>query len=98
MNALIYNHVEWITETNPSILFTNIDRLLRASGYTILNHIEHFFDPHGYTCLWLLAESHLALHTFPEHGKTYIELSGCKSEYNQRFMENLHNWLKITEK
>lgn len=43
----------------------------------MLRVIEHHFEPQGYTALWLLGESHLAVHTFPEHGISYLELSSC---------------------
>ena len=57
------------------------------SGFTILGKLEHFFEPAGYTNLWLLAESHCALHTFPEETKTYIELSSCSIDKFQRFWD-----------
>jgi S-adenosylmethionine/arginine decarboxylase-like enzyme len=65
-------------------LFTAI---LENCGFKVLKFTEHCFKPQGYTALWLLAESHFALHTFPESGKTYIELSSCNVEYYQRFIE-----------
>lgn len=42
---------------------------------------EHRFRPYGYTALWLLGESHFALHTFPECGRTYYEISSCNKPY-----------------
>jgi S-adenosylmethionine/arginine decarboxylase-like enzyme len=32
----------------------------------------------GHTGLWLLAESHLALHTFPERGAMTLDLHSCR--------------------
>jgi S-adenosylmethionine decarboxylase len=32
----------------------------------------------GHTGLWLLAESHLALHTFPESGSMTLDLHSCR--------------------
>lgn len=48
------------------------------------------FDPFGYTCLILLSESHLAIHTFPERGKAYIELTSCVHDPFYRFI-SLHD-------
>ncbi len=56
------------------------NELLLQSGFTVLNFIEHVFQPQGYTAIWLLAESHLAIHTFPEHNTTFIELCSCSEE------------------
>jgi S-adenosylmethionine/arginine decarboxylase-like enzyme len=62
------------------------DEILRRSGFNVLNVSEHHFQPQGYTALWLLCESHFAVHTFPEFGRSYIELSSCNLEYYQNFL------------
>lgn len=62
------------------------DKILRRSGFNVLNVSEHHFQPQGYTALWLLCESHFAVHTFPEFGRSYIELSSCNLEYYQNFL------------
>lgn len=75
--AEIFNRTWWVNETNPEVCKNTLDNLLHSSEFTVLNFIEHHFSKQGYTCLWLLAESHLAVHTFPEENKCYIELSSC---------------------
>lgn len=87
MQAKIWNYSEWIQETHPYKIKSFFSQLLEKSGFNILNILEHHFEPQGYTALWLLSESHFAIHTFPEFGKTYIELSSCNLEYYQRFIE-----------
>ena len=49
--------------------------------------MDHHFSPQGYTALWLLTESHFAVHTFPEFGRSYIELSSCNLEFYQAFLK-----------
>lgn len=78
--AEIFNHTWWISETEPKKCKLIFDELLRLSGFTVLNFVEHYFDKQGYTCLWLLAESHLAIHTFPEEERCYVELSSCNEK------------------
>ena len=90
MQAKIWNYSEWLRETNPQKLRTLFDNALRKAGFNILCFTDHHFTPQGYTVLWLLTESHFAVHTFPEFGKTYIELSSCNLEFYQEF-------LKLTE-
>lgn len=68
-----------------------MDQLLIKAGFIILNRMEHHFMPQGYTAIWLLAESHLAVHTFPESGKTYVELSSCNQPKNKAFIQALKN-------
>jgi S-adenosylmethionine decarboxylase len=85
MKAKIWNYSKWIKETNAIELKKHCDKLLIESGFTILGFIEYNFKPFGYSVLWLLAESHLAIHTFPEENKSYIELSSCVKEYYDNF-------------
>ena len=89
MIAHIWNKSGWIHEINPVVLKNRFSELLGLSGFDILNFQEHYFDPHGYTALWLLGESHFAIHTFPEEGKAYIELSSCNEEYFNYFVSNI---------
>ena len=52
----------------------------------MVKKVEHYFEVQGYTALWLLSESHFALHTFPEEHKMYIEISSCVKEYYDKFI------------
>jgi S-adenosylmethionine decarboxylase len=85
--AEVYNFQEWISITDPDVLKEAFSGLLAYSGYNVLNYMEHLFPNGGFTSLWLLAESHLAIHTFIEEQKTYIELSGCNMAMNKKFRE-----------
>ena len=66
MEAKIDNFSSWMSYSSDHQLKTDIEGLIIGSGFTIIKFIDHIFEPHGYTALWLLAESHCALHTFPE--------------------------------
>lgn len=81
MKARIWNDREWIEETSPSVLKEYFRETLKSAGFNILDVLEHYFEPQGYTAIFLLSESHFAIHTFPEFGKTYIELSSCNKDY-----------------
>lgn len=77
MKAQMFKYNTWILETNPYKLKEYFDSLLMESGFNIEQYCEKMFKPHGFTSLYLLSESHFAIHTFPEENKTYIELSSC---------------------
>lgn len=77
MKAQMFNYQNWIEETNPFELRKKYDLQLKESGFGVLSFLEYNFEPEGYTAIWLLSESHFAIHTFPEEGKSYIELSSC---------------------
>ncbi|MDO6736917.1 S-adenosylmethionine decarboxylase [Wenyingzhuangia sp. 2_MG-2023] len=80
IEASIYNHQFWTDCTDPTALKKTYETLLKKAGFTILLFNEHHFPEQGYTCFWLLGESHLAIHTFPESNKSYVELSSCNKE------------------
>ena len=83
----MFNYQNWVEETNPFELRKKYDNQLKESGFGVLSFIEYNFEPEGYTALWLLSESHFAIHTFPEEGKSYIELSSCIEKQYIKFME-----------
>lgn len=87
MQAKMWNNSAWIAETNPSKIKAMFDAILHECGFTILECTEHYFSPQGYTALYLLSESHFAIHTFPEFSKSYIELSSCNMEYYLHYLE-----------
>lgn len=53
---------------------------LALDHFTILGTLPHRFTPLGYTTLVLLAESHAAIHTYPEHGALYLSIYSCRGE------------------
>jgi len=89
MKAEIFNNNGWVKETNPEVLKNHFSDLLYMAKFDVLNFVEHYFTPHGYTALWLLGESHLAIHTFPEAQRTYFELASCNEQKHIMFMANI---------
>ena len=87
MKAQMFNYQNWVEDTNPFELRKKYDSQLRESGFGVLSFVEYNFEPQGYTALWLLSESHFAIHTFPEEGKSYIELSSCIEKQYLKFIE-----------
>ena len=49
---------------------------------TLLHEVSHHFQPQGVTALALIAESHLAIHTWPEHGYAAIDVFTCGDRAN----------------
>ncbi len=50
-----------------------------ASGATIIKSIFHKFAPQGVTGVVVIAESHLAVHTWPEHGYAAVDFFTCNT-------------------
>lgn len=89
MKAQMFNYSSWIEETNPNVLFDKFMIKLNDAGFGVENVIEKHFEPQGYTALFLLSESHFAIHTFPEQGQTYIELTSCIKEPFDNFVKSI---------
>ncbi|MHB1950987.1 MAG: adenosylmethionine decarboxylase [Acidiferrobacteraceae bacterium] len=47
------------------------------SGATIVTETFHHFSPHGVSGAVIIAESHLAIHTWPEYGYAAVDLFTC---------------------
>ena len=91
MTAMIWNFSKWIKETDHAKLADYFDKAIAEAGFRVLDEMEHYFYPYGYTKIYLLAESHFAIHTFPEEQKTYIELSSCNKEKYDAFVKAVEN-------
>lgn len=83
--AKIHSLRFWVTETEPEVLKALFHHYLERVGFDILNFTNYHFPVQGYTAFWLLAESHLAIHTFPDKGWSYIELSSCNMKKAEDF-------------
>lgn len=94
MKAAIYNYQTWIAETNPDELVNCLEACMKAANFNVLNYMSHHFSPHGFTAIWLLEESHLAVHTFPEENKSYVEVSSCNNLKKEQFIEKLEEYQK----
>tara|TARA_R100001510_G_scaffold57610_1_gene66423 strand:+ start:3867 stop:4151 length:285 start_codon:yes stop_codon:yes gene_type:complete len=94
MKAKMHNYSDWVKETSSKKLKSYYNSVLIESGFKILNIIDKHFEPYGYTALFLLAESHFAIHTFPEQKTTYIELSSCVQKPYYKFLNIISNGQK----
>ena len=54
-----------------------LDKIVETLKLNVVDKCSHQFEPHGATLVYLLAESHLTLHTFVDDGKLSIDLFTC---------------------
>lgn len=50
---------------------------VKAANATLLNLYVHEFSPHGVTAVAVLSESHLSVHSWPEHGYLAADVFTC---------------------
>ena len=92
----MYNHhiidIKFDTE-NPLLdmeLFKDdLQQLIEQAGVTVMNEYYHrFVDPyHGFTGVTCLAESHISVHTWPEHNNMAIDVFICEKDKEKVFMD-----------
>jgi len=63
--------------TGAEPLRTRCLQAARESGLTVVGDCFKQFEPQGVTGTVLLAESHLAIHTWPEYGFVTIDVYVC---------------------
>ncbi len=49
----------------------------REARCAVLGSLAHRFSPHGASAVVLVAESHLSIHTWPEHGYAAADVLTC---------------------
>ena len=61
----------------PEQIGSELVAAVKLAGATPLQVIVHAFSPHGVTGVVVIAESHFAIHTWPEHGFAAVDLFTC---------------------
>ena len=68
---------------------------VEKSGAIIVEISSKVFPPSGLTMVFLLAESHASIHTYPEHGACFVDLFTCGEECSaEKFDAEMRAYLK----
>ena len=62
---------------NTEFTEEQIKSIVLAIGCTPIKYIEHKYEPQGKSAIYLLAESHVSIHTYPEHGYVAVDVYAC---------------------
>jgi len=106
--ALEGDGVEWVVDaagcdtsclTSPDSLGALFARLIADLDLRVIGApLWHVFPGHaGVTGMCLLAESHLTVHTFPEHGSLCLNLFCCRPRAAWDFAARLPELVGATE-
>ena len=49
----------------------------QEAGATVVGEVFHRFSPQGVTGIVCIAESHISIHTWPEHGYAAVDIFTC---------------------
>lgn len=67
-----------------------LEFICRYYNFNVMDKVEKIFEPQGCTILYLLSESHLSIHTFPEKNFLSFDLYTCRIyEDNKEYFEIL---------
>jgi len=88
----------------PEDLLNDPERIRRAmidaisaGEATLIDLCVHQFSPHGVTATATLAESHIAIHTWPEHGYFAADLFFCGRGKPEEAMKLLQTALQAKQ-
>jgi S-adenosylmethionine decarboxylase proenzyme len=82
-------------ECDPEVL-NNVPRIrellvnaARAGNATVITDVFHHFNPHGVSGVVVIAESHVAIHTWPEHGCASLDIFSCSKKMDGSLIASL---------
>ena len=74
-------------------LKTILDQICQKYEYQILQKTEHQFHPQGCTILYLLSESHISIHTFPEKNYIALDIYTCRNYSDDTIYNEIYDFL-----
>ena len=70
-----------------------LDAIINNTKLNVVGELNYQFNPDGATIIYLLAESHLSIHTYPELHYCAIDLYSCNNKYNEnKIIEIINNF------
>lgn len=73
------------------------EHMLYEHGCNVINYQYHKFQPQGFTCVFMLAESHLSIHTWPEKGTAACDIFTCGLVNTEAIAQELIKWISPVE-
>ena len=81
-----------------TVLKTMCKNICNAHNYIVLGELAHTFHPEGISILYLLSESHMSIHTFPEKRFISFDLYTCRQyENNNEYIEIYNTILELLD-
>jgi S-adenosylmethionine decarboxylase len=62
---------------------------VKQSGGTYVTDVFHHFSPHGVSGVIVIAESHVTIHTWPEHGYAAADVFTCGESFRHELFVDL---------
>ena len=78
---------------SPNEISKMLDYICNLYKYTILQKTQHIFEPQGFTALYLLSESHISIHTFPEKDYLALDIYTCRDYSNNDVYLEIYEYI-----
>lgn len=75
--------------TNPSLLEDMFKQICKDLGLNVINNFFHKFKPAGISLVFILSQSHLAVHTWPENSYIHIDIFTCSKVAKLNFLKRI---------
>jgi S-adenosylmethionine decarboxylase len=62
---------------DADFLLNTLRAAAAAAGSKVVDEVVHRFSPVGVTVILILAETHISIHTWPEHGYAAVDVFVC---------------------
>ena len=82
---------------DPEAIRKALIEAIAIGKLSLIDLCVHQFSPHGVTATATLAESHIAIHTWPEHGYFAADLFFCGAGRPEKAMKVLQTELKARQ-
>lgn len=67
---------------DPAVVREAIILAAKCADATIIDDVVHQFSPHGISGVVIIAESHLAIHTWPDYQFASVDIFTCNGKMN----------------
>lgn len=75
--------------SDEGILLDKLLLIAKQLKLTVVNTFVHKFAPEGLSVILVIAESHLAVHSWPEHNYLHIDLFTCSKKTNVKSLKEI---------
>jgi len=89
----IYDIKNLILLNSTELLQQLLVNICNKYNFEILKEINYSFNPQGCTILFLLSESHISIHTFPEKNHISFDIYTCREYNNNNEYNEIYNYL-----
>lgn len=67
-------------DIDEKLIDKTADLMINALGLKVVNSGKHEFTNNGFTKFWVLSQSHLVIHSWPENFALHLDLMTCSSD------------------